>query len=187
MRICPSLPPQAGSNAAFFAADHDVIVSVARCARAAASVRYFGLVSSVGADAAAGNFYMATKGKIEQAVLALGFPAAGVFRPSVLAAKRDGCRCGEWLGLVCIRYVYCCVACCCRAYAAIDVARVAQALLADSLRAQPAGTRLFDGSGQVEDAVHSAGVGRLLSASAEPPQQQQMHPQQESEEQKQST
>ncbi len=161
-----------------------MILSVASSARASPSVRYFGLVSSVGAsaNATAGNFYLATKGKIERAVAGLGFDSVGIFRPSVLVAERDEWRCGEAVGICCVRYVYCCVSCCCRAYAAIDVDRVAQAMLADSLRMEPKGNRVFDGSGAVEDAIHTtASASSLLGAPATAPPRQQMQQQSEEE------
>ncbi len=53
---------QSGSQAAFRAVDHDLVLAVARAAKDGGA-RQFISVSSVGASAKAGNFYLRTKGK----------------------------------------------------------------------------------------------------------------------------
>jgi uncharacterized protein YbjT (DUF2867 family) len=79
----------AGSEAAFFAVDHDAVVSFARAA-GAAGARHFMMVSSVGAHAGSRNFYLATKGKAEASVQAVGFDRIDVFRPGLLRGQRSG-------------------------------------------------------------------------------------------------
>ena len=80
---------KAGSRAAFAAIDHDAVLAVAGAARAAGA-RQFMLVSSVGANARASNFYLATKGRVENDVIALGFERTDIFRPGLLVAARAG-------------------------------------------------------------------------------------------------
>lgn len=80
---------KAGSRAAFAAIDHDAVLAVAVAARAAGA-RQFMLVSSVGANARASNFYLATKGRVEHDVNALGFERTDIFRPGLLVAARAG-------------------------------------------------------------------------------------------------
>jgi uncharacterized protein YbjT (DUF2867 family) len=63
--------------------DVDYAGAFARGARAAGAVQ-IALLSSVGADPAAGNFYLRLKGAAEAAVLAAGFPRTSLFRPSLL-------------------------------------------------------------------------------------------------------
>lgn len=91
---------QAGSEDAFFAVDHDAVVAVAR-AVGGAGARHFMMVSSVGAHAGSRNFYLATKGKAESAVQAVGFDRLDVFRPGLLRGNRGGeRRIAEQIGIL---------------------------------------------------------------------------------------
>lgn len=90
----------AGSEEAFFAVDHDAVVAFARTA-GGAGARQFMMVSSVGAHAGSRNFYLATKGKAENAVQAVGFDRLDVFRPGLLRGNRGGeFRIGERIGIL---------------------------------------------------------------------------------------
>ena len=74
---------QAGSKAAFQAVDHDAIVAFATAAREKGAER-FALVSSLGADRRARNFYLRTKGETEEALAQLNFAQLIVVRPSFI-------------------------------------------------------------------------------------------------------
>tara|TARA_B100001057_G_C22791234_1_gene927688 strand:- start:439 stop:1077 length:639 start_codon:yes stop_codon:yes gene_type:complete len=56
------------------------------------------LVSSVGADSRSNNFYLKTKGQIEDSILGLKFDHTRIYRPSLLLGKRDEIRLFEKLG-----------------------------------------------------------------------------------------
>ena len=56
------------------------------------------LVSSVGADSKSNNFYLKTKGQIEDAILDLKFEYTRIYRPSLLMGKRSETRLLEKLG-----------------------------------------------------------------------------------------
>ena len=56
------------------------------------------LVSSVGADSKSKNFYLKTKGQIEDAILGLKFEYTRIYRPSLLIGKRSEKRLIEKLG-----------------------------------------------------------------------------------------
>lgn len=88
----------AGSQAAFERVDHDLVLTVARAARAQGATRC-ALVSSVGADAGSFNFYLRTKGRTEDDVDALGWSSMTVLRPSVLVGERKEQRTGEAIGM----------------------------------------------------------------------------------------
>lgn len=88
---------KAGSRTAFRAIDYDGVVRFARAAHDAGA-RFFGLVSAAGADPAARNFYLRTKGEAEAAVVALGFASAALLRPGLLRGERKEFRLGERLG-----------------------------------------------------------------------------------------
>ena len=87
---------KAGSRAAFRLVDHDHAVAFAAMARAGGATRY-GLVSSVGADAGSGTFYLQVKGEVEQAVAALGFAGLVICRPGLLLGPRAERRPAEAL------------------------------------------------------------------------------------------
>ena len=89
----------AGSQDAFYAVDHDLLVSFARAA-CGAGTRHFLMVSSVGAHAASRNFYLATKGKAEASVANIGFDRIDILRPGLLRGRRTGrLRFGERLAI----------------------------------------------------------------------------------------
>lgn len=91
---------QAGSQAAFRAVDHDLILAAARGARQGGTAHMI-VVSSVGASAKAGNFYLRTKGETEDGLRALGFERLDLIRPGLLLGDRPGPpRLGEGLATI---------------------------------------------------------------------------------------
>lgn len=78
---------KAGSAAAFRAVDHDLVLAVARRLREA-GVDRFALVSALGADPRSPFLYPRTKGEVERAIEALGFPSLTILRPGFLDGKR---------------------------------------------------------------------------------------------------
>lgn len=91
---------QAGSQAAFRAVDHDLVLAVAAAAKAAGA-QHFISVSSVGARASAGNFYLRTKGEVEARLRELAFDRLDILRPGLLMGDRHGpFRAGEALAML---------------------------------------------------------------------------------------
>lgn len=91
---------QAGSQAAFRAVDHDLVLAAARAAKEAGA-RHMIAVSSVGASSKASNFYLRTKGEVEDALRALDFERLDLLRPGLLMGNRPGPpRLGEGLAMV---------------------------------------------------------------------------------------
>ncbi|SKB50753.1 NAD-dependent dehydratase [Sphingopyxis flava] len=89
----------AGSQPAFRAVDHDLILSAARGAREGGAARMI-VVSSVGASARSRNFYLRTKGETEDGLRALGFDRLDMIRPGLLTGKRPGpARLGEGIAI----------------------------------------------------------------------------------------
>jgi uncharacterized protein YbjT (DUF2867 family) len=82
---------QAGSPAAFRAVDLEVVQAFAGAARAAGAQRLV-LVSSVGADPGAKNFYLRVKGEAEQALGGLGFASLDILQPGLLLGTRRELR-----------------------------------------------------------------------------------------------
>ena len=71
--------------------DHDIPVNAAKIA-SEKGFRQFLLVSSVGANEKASNFYLRSKGKTENAIKQLAFESISFFRPSMLLGKRKELR-----------------------------------------------------------------------------------------------
>ncbi|KTE04583.1 NAD-dependent dehydratase [Sphingopyxis sp. H038] len=91
---------QAGSQAAFRAVDHDLVLAAARGARAGGTPHMI-TVSSVGAAAKSGNFYLRTKGETEDDLRALGFDRLDLIRPGLLRGDRPGPqRLGEGIATI---------------------------------------------------------------------------------------
>lgn len=78
----------ARSPSAYRVIDYDYPLAVARHARDHGATR-FALTSSLGADPRSRFVYTRTKGELELALQALGFPALTIVRPSVLDGDRE--------------------------------------------------------------------------------------------------
>ena len=85
---------KAGSQEAFRRVDLEYPLALANKA-AASGAQQFLLVSSVGANARSRNFYLRTKGELEDAVSALPFTGIHIFRPSLLVGPREERRPAE--------------------------------------------------------------------------------------------
>ena len=94
----------AGSQEAFRAVDHDLVLAVAQRARAMGA-RHFLVISALGADARSRVFYNRVKGEMEQALQAQGWPQLTIARPSLLDGARREFRLGERLAAPLRRYV----------------------------------------------------------------------------------
>jgi len=81
----------AGSQQAFREVDIDAVLAFARTARAAQAQRFV-VVSSTGADPASKNFYLRTKGELEQQLATLGFPSLDILQPGILLGWRGEIR-----------------------------------------------------------------------------------------------
>jgi uncharacterized protein YbjT (DUF2867 family) len=86
-------------EAAFRAVDHDLVLACGKAAKAA-GIRQMIVVSSVGADAGAKNFYLRVKGETDQALGKLGLSRLDVLRPGLLRGPREERRPAEKLGML---------------------------------------------------------------------------------------
>lgn len=82
---------QAGSQQSFRQVDVDAVLAFARTAKAAQAQRFV-VVSSAGADPKSKNFYLRTKGEMEEALIGVGFPSLDILQPSVLLGWRREIR-----------------------------------------------------------------------------------------------
>lgn len=123
----------AGSQVAFRRVDFDYVLAFAQLARAGGA-RAFALTSSLGADAASRYFYLRTKGEVEQALQALGYPSLTVVRPSMIGGERAQRRVLERIGMQALRVLAPCLP---RRYRIVPAQRIAQALLHSALAMMP--------------------------------------------------
>ncbi|MBA2613219.1 MAG: oxidoreductase [Bacteroidetes bacterium] len=63
------------------------------------NVKQFILVSSIGASAKSSNFYLKTKGELEEKIAGLNFNAFIILRPSFILGVRKEFRLGEKIGI----------------------------------------------------------------------------------------
>jgi uncharacterized protein YbjT (DUF2867 family) len=89
----------AGSQEAFRNVDFSYVVDAADTAHRNGATRFF-VVSSIGAHAASGNFYLRVKGEMETTVAKIPYAAVGIMRPSLLLGERKESRIGERIGAV---------------------------------------------------------------------------------------
>jgi uncharacterized protein YbjT (DUF2867 family) len=82
---------KAGSQERFRAVDVDCVLSFARAARAA-NARRFVVISSVGANPGSRNFYLRTKGEMEEDLEGVGFESLDILQPSMLLSWRAEMR-----------------------------------------------------------------------------------------------
>ena len=75
--------PSKMSREEFRRVDHDAVLGFAK-ACAAAGVRHFELLGSVGAQSGSRSYYLKTKGELQDAIVALGFDRVSFFQPSMI-------------------------------------------------------------------------------------------------------
>ncbi len=117
---------KAGSKEAQYRIDCTYPYEFGKIARAN-GVRQYLLVSSIGADANSGNFYLRTKGELEQKLAALEFPAFISARPSFLLGQRSEFRLAERVGIQLAQIFAFLIP---KKYRGIPAAQVAKALIA---------------------------------------------------------
>ena len=88
---------KAGSQSEFKKVDFDYCLSFAKKAREAGATK-ISLVSSVGANPFAKNFYLKTKGEVEEEIKKIDFQYINIFRPSLLLGHREENRTLEKIG-----------------------------------------------------------------------------------------
>ncbi|MFG0581921.1 oxidoreductase [Ectopseudomonas khazarica] len=95
---------QAGSQEAFRAIDHDLILAFARRARELGA-RHLVVISALGANPNSSVFYNRVKGETEEALKAMGWPQLTIARPSLLLGARHEFRLGERLAAPLLRWL----------------------------------------------------------------------------------
>lgn len=121
-------------EAAFRAVDRDLVLGVARAAKAH-GVERFVSVSSAGADPHTGNFYLKVKGETDRELAKIGLGRLDVLHPGLLRGKRGGeRRVGERLAILASPLIHPFLGGKWRQYRAIDAETVARAALYLAMR-----------------------------------------------------
>ena len=133
---------KAGSQAAFRQVDLELPLRAAQEA-VKAGVEQFVVVSSVGADPASKNFYLHTKGELEQELARLPFRAIHILRPSLLIGKRQEFRLGESLAITIAPLLDLLTLGAWRRYHSVRAEIVGKAMVA-AAKQERAGTRVYE-------------------------------------------
>lgn len=126
---------QAGSQDAFRAIDHDLILAFARRARELGA-RHLVVISALGANPNSSVFYNRVKGETEEALKAMGWPQLTIARPSLLLGARHEFRLGERLAAPLLRWLP-------GKYRGVDACALARALWRLALEEED-GTRVIE-------------------------------------------
>jgi uncharacterized protein YbjT (DUF2867 family) len=124
---------KAGSQAAFEEIDWHLPVRFAKAMKQK-SVKQFHVISSLGADARSKNFYLRTKGRMEEDLRALGFETLVIYRPSLLLGTREEKRPMEQLSSVAYRWIEPVYPHFLQAWKPIEARHVAQVMVKEALR-----------------------------------------------------
>lgn len=131
-----------GDKGAYRKVDFDIPVNMAKMGLQK-GVKQFILVSAVGADAHAGNFYLRLKGEVEETVSSLGYESLYILRPSILLGKRDEFRLGESIGKAVLRSASFLFFGNMRKYYPVKAKQLAQAMINASKEKSPGSHVLF--------------------------------------------
>jgi uncharacterized protein YbjT (DUF2867 family) len=118
---------KAGSKEAFRKIDLDAVLNFAVWGRRHHAQRMV-VMSSLGAKAQSRNFYLRTKGEMEEALKKIGFKTLIVVRPSLLLGRRDEQRFGEGMGEIVLKVLQPLLIGPFRKYRAISAEKVAHAM-----------------------------------------------------------
>jgi uncharacterized protein YbjT (DUF2867 family) len=132
---------KAGSQEAFRKVDLEYPKMLAQYAKRCGA-RRIAIVSSVGADPAASNFYLRVKGEMEAAIESFGFDSTNIFRPSFLVGNRPEQRIGERIAIPLAKALQFALIGGLRRYRSIHADAVAAAMVASAKAGKP-GTHVY--------------------------------------------
>ncbi|NSL88171.1 NAD(P)H-binding protein [Chitinophaga sp. Mgbs1] len=142
---------KAGTQERFREVDYDIPV---RCARIAHRhhIPQFLMISSIGANPSSRNFYLRTKGQVEETVLKAGFDGVYIFRPSIIVDQRNESRWKEAAGKYLIQLFYFLLQGRWKKYRGIKAATIANAMVRVAKQFDP-GVHIFE-----SDAIQNLGI-----------------------------
>jgi uncharacterized protein YbjT (DUF2867 family) len=120
---------KAKTQEAFRSVDFDAVVELAQWAKQR-NVKHFAVVSSIGATTRTKNFYLKTKGQMENRLMQMGLDCLIIVRPSLLLGKRTEVRTGEKIGEALSMLIDPILRLVAPKYRAIEAEKVARAMVA---------------------------------------------------------
>lgn len=132
----------AGTKEAFRRVDHDYVAGLAIVAKRSAA-RQFLVISSIGANAASGNFYLRTKGEMEDALKQASLPSVSILRPSFLMGYREQKRTAESVAKVIMKMFGWLLAGSLKKYRGIEGATVIRAMI-DLAKKEKPGFNIYE-------------------------------------------
>ncbi len=115
--------------------DHDIPVQIAEYA-SENNIEQFHLISSLGANPKASNFYSKMKGETEEDIKKTGIPSIYIYQPSLLRGKRKEKRFFEQLALQVTKVIDPLLIGSLKKYRSIEIEKIAQAMVNQSLKHQ---------------------------------------------------
>lgn len=119
---------KAGSKENFRKIDYDIAVNIARLAERS-NVTSLIVISSLGATSKTNNFYLKTKGEMEDSIRDLVIPSISILRPSVLIGNRLEFRLGETIAIFVLKLFGIFLIGGLRKYRGIEATKVARAMI----------------------------------------------------------
>jgi uncharacterized protein YbjT (DUF2867 family) len=131
-----------GNKTEYRKVDYDIPIITARLGVQHGFSQYL-LVSAIGANPVAANFYLQLKGCIEEDITALPFEAIHIFRPSILLGNRTEFRFGEQIGKKVMKAISFLLIGAWRRYKPVHAADVARAMVAAANKEEP-GVHMYE-------------------------------------------
>jgi uncharacterized protein YbjT (DUF2867 family) len=131
-----------GNKTEYRKVDYDIPIITARLG-IQHGFNQFLIVSAIGANPVAANFYLQLKGCIEEDVTALPFESIHIFRPSILLGYREEFRPGENIGKAFMKGISFLLLGAWRKYRPIAAADVAKAMVAAANK-EEAGVHMYE-------------------------------------------
>ncbi len=112
----------------YFFVDYSIPVRVAEQLKKYNCKNVF-VVSALGADSNSSNFYLNTKGKMEEKIISLNFDVCGIARPSLLLGTRKEFRLGELIAKYIFKIINPLLTGSLKKYKGIEASQVVKSLL----------------------------------------------------------
>jgi uncharacterized protein YbjT (DUF2867 family) len=134
---------KAKSQANFYKIDHDFVLDCAKIAEKYQSEKFL-YISSLGANKDSGNFYLRTKGQVEESLKQLIIPHIIIFRPSMLLGNRAEFRLVEKIGKAVMTLIQFMLIGSMRKYRGVQASQVAIAMVEEAKSSVNKGFRIIE-------------------------------------------
>jgi uncharacterized protein YbjT (DUF2867 family) len=137
---------KAGSKSEQYKVDYTYNAEACRLAKLM-GVKILAHVSSIGADSSSSNFYLRTKGELENTMRELRFDKSIIARPSIILGDRKEFRLGEKIGIVVSSILSPLMVGPLKKYKGVHASKIAAALLTEALNKETKGFQIIESDG----------------------------------------